>query len=129
MLNIYRVISLSLVMSLFFAAPLLCIHPVSYQLRNKQKLAAENHQAKRVKVASQRHSYDPHLRATEALARSLYRSENVSKALSPEPVVVPAAFVSEETQNWQGEQQDWEGAGPTAGFGGGGAVSEKSIYY
>ena len=45
--NIYRVISLSFAMSLFFSAPLLCIQPVYVQLEKKQRLAAGNSRTER----------------------------------------------------------------------------------
>lgn len=45
--NIYRVISLSFVISLLFSAPLLCIQPISVQFEKKQRLAAINFQTER----------------------------------------------------------------------------------
>ena len=77
MLNIYRVISLSLLVSLFFAAPLLCVHPVSIQQQEAQALAAKRQQGTRATVAWQRTSYSSHVRASDRLANSLREAEFV----------------------------------------------------
>ena len=70
MLNIYRVISLSLVTALFFAAPLLCVQPISFQIKK-----AQHSQDKRVRVVSQRATYNPHKRnVTASWARSIHRT-------------------------------------------------------
>jgi len=72
MLNIYRVISLSLVMSLFFAAPLLCVHPISFQIKK-----AEHRKNKRVRVVSQRATHTPQINTrnvSAAWARSIHRT-------------------------------------------------------
>ena len=77
MLSIYRVISLSLLMSLFFAAPLLCVHPVSIQQQKTQALATKRQQAKRAIVAWQRTTHSPHVRASGRLANSLREAKYV----------------------------------------------------
>ena len=72
MLNTYRVISLSLVMSLFFAAPLLCVHPISSQIKK-----AEHRKNKRVRVVSRRATHTPQINTrnvSAAWARSIHRT-------------------------------------------------------
>lgn len=72
MLNTYRVISLSLVMSLFFAAPLLCVHPISSQIKK-----AEHRKNKRVRVVSLRATHNPQINTrniSAAWARSIHRT-------------------------------------------------------
>ena len=71
MLNTYRVISLSLVTALFFAAPLLCVHPISTQIKK-----AEHRQQNRARVASQRATYNSQINArnvSASWARSIHR--------------------------------------------------------
>ncbi len=77
MLSIYRVISLSLLMSLFFAAPLLFVHPVSIQQQKAQALATKRQLAKRVTVAWQKSTYSPYVKAADRLANSLRDAEYV----------------------------------------------------
>jgi hypothetical protein len=99
MLNIYRVISLSLLMSLFFAAPLLCVHPVSIQQKKAHTLATKRQQAKRVTVAWQRATHSPHVRASDRLANSLREAE----------------YVHGQDEDWDAdERDDWDGAEVTA---------------
>ncbi len=113
MLSIYRVISLSLLMSLFFAAPLLVVHPVSIQQKKAQALAAKRQQAKRVTVAWQRATHSPHVRASDRLANSLRDAE----------------YVYGQDEEWDAdERDDWDGAGVTAGTGGVRATSHMSYY-
>ena len=113
MLNIYRVISLSLLMSLFFAAPLLCVHPVSIQQKKAHTLATKRQQAKRVTVAWQRATHSPHVRASDRVANSLRQAE----------------FVHGQAGEWnQDERQDWDGAGVTAETGGVSTTSRSSYY-
>jgi hypothetical protein len=72
MLNTYRVIALSLVTALFFAAPLLCIHPISTQIKK-----AEHRQNKRVRVVSHRATHNPQVHnrnVSAAWARSIHRA-------------------------------------------------------
>jgi len=110
MLNIYRVISLSLLMSLFFAAPLLCVHPVSIQQQKTHALAAKRQQAERVKVAWQ----NTHVTLTDRLADSLREAE----------------FVHVQAEEWnEDERADWDGVEVTAGTGGVRTVSHSSIYH
>ena len=114
MLNIYRVISLSLLMSMFFAAPLLCIHPVAIQQKKTHALATKRQQAKRVTVAWQRTSHTPYVAPADRLAGSLREAE----------------FVQVQGEEWnEDEREDWDGVGVTAGTGGVRTISRSSIYY
>jgi hypothetical protein len=114
MLNIYRVISLSLLMSLFFAAPLLCVHPVSMQQQKAHALAAKRQQAKRVTVAWQRTSHTTHVGPADRLVDSLRAAESVQ--------------VQGEEWN-EDEREDWHGVGGTAGTAGVRTLSHSSIYH
>ena len=133
MLNIYRVISLSLVMSLFFAAPLLCIHPVSYQLRNEQRLATKNNEAKRVKAAWKRGAHTPYISPTAALAKSLHRSEKGEDEMfyeSEDRVATPAIFVQDQDEDWYDDDSvELDDGGLLSGVNGGNTVSHSSLYY
>jgi hypothetical protein len=74
MLNTYRVISLSLVTAIFFAAPLLCVHPISSQIKK-----AEHRQSKRVRVVSQRATHYPQINtrnASASWARSIHTTSH-----------------------------------------------------
>jgi hypothetical protein len=114
MLNIYRVISLSLLMSLFFAAPLLVLHPVSIQQKKAQALAAKRQQAKRVTVAWQRTSHTPYVAPADRLAGSLRQAE----------------FVHVQGEEWnEDEREDLDGVGVTVGTGGVRTISHSSISY
>jgi hypothetical protein len=114
MLNIYRVISLSLLMSLFFAAPLLCVHPVSTQQKNAHALATKRQQTKRVAVAWQRTSRTPYVTPADRLAGSLREAE----------------FVHVQGEKWNEDgREDWHGVGGTAGSGGVRTLSHSSIYH
>lgn len=104
--NIYRVISLSLVMSLFFAAPLLCVHPVSIQQQKTRALATKRQQAKRVKVAWQRTSHTTGVAPADRVANSLRQAEEWN----------------------EDEREDWDGVGVTDGTGGVSTTSRSSYY-
>jgi hypothetical protein len=113
MLNIYRVISLSLLMSLFFAAPLLCVHPVSMQQQKAHALAAKRQQAKRVTVAWQRTSHTTHVGPADRLVDSLREAES-----------------DQELEEWNEEaREDWDGVDVTVGTVGVRAISHSSIYH
>ena len=114
MLNIYRVISLSLLMSLFFAAPLLCVHPISIQQHKTQELAAKRQQTKRVTVAWQRTSHSTHVTLADRLVDSLRQAE----------------LVQAQGEEWnEDEQEDRNGVDVTVRSGGVRAISQSSIYY
>ena len=113
MLSIYRVISLSLLMSMFFAAPLLCVHPVSIRQKKAQALAVKRQQGKRVTVAWQRTTHSLHVRASDRLANSLRDAE----------------YVHGQDEDWdEDEREDWDGAEVTAGTGGVRTTSHMSYY-
>ena len=113
MLNIYRVISLSLLMSLFFAAPLLCVHPVSIQQKKAHTPATKRQQAKRVTVAWQRTSHSAHISPADRVANSLRQAE----------------FVHGQAEEWnEDEREDWDGVGVTDGTGGVSTTSRSSYY-
>ena len=89
-------------MSLFFAAPLLCIHPVSYQLRSEQRLVTNNNRARKARVVSKRGSHTHGFRPADALTISLYRSENGAEGLpykSENKAVTPAVFVQKQDEH------------------------------
>ena len=101
-------------MSLFFAAPLLCVHPVSIQQQKTQALVAKRQQAKRVTVAWQRTSHSTHISPTDRLAGSLREAE----------------FVQVQGEEWnEDEREDWDGVDVTAGTGGMRTTSHSSIYH
>jgi len=127
MLNIYRVISLSLVMSLFFAAPLLCVQPVSFRLKREQSLAAKLHQARGVTVVRQKRSDKFSTRGSAALANSLLRARKVKDDLPDNHTIIPSAFVEEQDEYWDYHEQDRDDAGETADFGGVSPVSNTSL--
>ena len=133
MLNIYRVITLSLAMSLFFAAPLLCVHPVSLKLKSEQRLATKNSQAKRVKAAWKNHAHTPYISPTEALAKSLHRSRNDGDELlyeNEDRAATPAIFVQDQDENWYGDDNvELDDGGVLSGVDGGNRASHTSIYY
>ena len=113
MLSIYRVISLSLLMSLFFAAPLLCVHPASIQQQKTQALTAKRQQAKRVTVAWQKTSHSTHVTPAARLADSLREAE----------------FVQEQDEEWiEDAREDWDGVDATGVTGGMRTISHSSIY-
>ena len=133
MLNIYRVISLSLVMSLFFAAPLLFVHPVSLQVRNEQRLATKNNQAKKVKAAWKNRAHTTCISPTAALAKSLHRSENDGDELlyeSEDRVATPAIFVQDQIEDWYDDDSvELDDGGVVSGVNVGNTASRSSLYY
>ena len=132
MLNIYRVISMSLVMSLFFAAPLLCIRPASYQLREVHGLASKDDQQKRVRVVWKRGSHPLQARAVAALANTLQRSENeVDEVLYDDrekQIATPAIFVQDQDGHWY-DNSGHELDDRPSGVNGVSSASHTSIYY
>jgi hypothetical protein len=104
MLNIYRVISLSLVTALFFAAPLLCVHPISSQIKR-----AEHRQKKRIRVVSQRAIHNPQIKtrnASAAWARSIHPTGH--KAFYGED---PLSSWSRGDSLYRDHRSDWDAAG------------------
>lgn len=104
MLNTYRVISLSLVTALFFAAPLLCVHPISSQIKK-----AERRQQNRVTVVSQRATYNPQIKArnvSAAWARSIHRAGHQNFHEED-----PLSTLSREEESYEDYRSDWDAAG------------------
>ena len=104
MLSIYRVISLSLVTALFFAAPLLCVHPISTQMKK-----VEQRQNKRVRVVSQRATHKPRIynrNVSAAWARSIHRVGH--QDFHGED---PLSTQSREDGLYEDYQSDWDAAG------------------
>jgi hypothetical protein len=100
-------------MSLFFAAPLLCVHPVSIQQQKTRALAAKRQRAKRVNVAWQRTSHTTGVAPADRVANSLRQAE----------------FVHKQAEEWnEDERGDWDDAGVTAGTGGVSTTSRSSYY-
>ena len=100
---------MSLVMSLFFAAPLLCIQPVAYRLREGNSVATKDRQSKRVRVVWQRDSHPPQVKAAAALATSLQRSVNNAdepRYQSENRIATPALFVQEQDEDWYENESD-----------------------
>jgi hypothetical protein len=112
MLSIYRVISLSLLMSLFFAAPLLCVHPISIQQQKTNARTTKRQQDKRVRVAWQKTSQSAHLTAADRLAGSLREAE----------------LVHEQAEKWD-EREEWAGVSVPTGTGGVRKLSHAPIYH
>jgi len=127
MLNIYRVISLSLVMSLFFAAPLLCVKPVSFRLKKVKCLSAKVRQAKRMTVGSRGNSDKLYTRGSYGLAQSLLRAREVKDDLPEDNAIIPVVFVEEQSEYWDYDEQDRDDTGETADFGGVSTVSNTSL--
>ena len=100
-------------MSLFFAAPLLCVHPVSIQRQKTQALAAKRQQTKRATVAWQKTTHSSHLRASDRLANSLREAE----------------YVHGQDEDWDAdEREDWEDVSATPLTGGVRTTSRSSYY-
>jgi hypothetical protein len=127
MLNIYRVISLSLVMSLFFAAPLLCVKPVSFRLKKEKTLASKLRQAERMKVGSRRGSDKFYSRGSDGLAQSLLRARTVKDDVLEDNAIIPVVFVEEQDEYWDRYEQERGDTGQTADFGRVSTVSNASL--
>jgi hypothetical protein len=127
MLNIYRVISLSLVMSLFFAAPLLCVQPISFRLKKEQSLAAKLRQTKGVTVTWQKGSDRSYHRGPDALAQSLLRARKVKDNLPEDDAIIPSVFVEGQEKCGDHYEQSWNDAGETADFGSASTISNTSL--
>ena len=127
MLNIYRVISYSLVMSSFFAAPLLCVKPVTFQLRKEKSLAAKFRQDKRVRVGWQQGSDKFYTRGSDELAQSLLRAQKVKDDLPEDNAIIPVVFVEEQDEYTDNDEQYRDDAGETADSGGVSTVSNTSL--
>jgi hypothetical protein len=101
MLNTYRVISLSLVTALFFAAPLLCVQPISSQIKK-----AQYSKDKRVRVVSQRTTHNPQINTrnvSAAWARSIHKTEY--KTFNVED---PLSTRGEDKNLYEDYRSDWD---------------------
>ena len=113
MLSIYRVISLSLLLSLFFAAPLLCVHPAAIHQQKTQALTAKRQQDRRATVDWQRTTHSSHVRASDRLANSLREAE----------------YVPGQDDDWNiDEREDWDDVVVTPLTGGVSTTSRSSYY-
>lgn len=113
MLNTYRVISLSLLMGLFFAAPLLCIHPISFQIKKSQAMAAKNSRSKKVRVVSENATHhDRAMFRKAAWARPIHTTGYELPAETSNSTAVSAA---DQAEGWEGDAyRDWDAPGDDA---------------
>jgi len=110
MLKTYRVITLSLVTALFFAAPLLCVQPISFQIKKAQHV-----QEKRVRVASQRGTHNPRMNtrnASASWARSIHKTGHETFHLAD-----PASTRDENERLYENYRSDWDVAHEDVGMG------------
>jgi len=101
MLNTYRVITLSLVTALFFAAPLLCVQPISFQIKKVQHV-----QENRVRVASQRVTHNPRMntrKVSASWARSIHRTGHETFHLAD-----PASTRGEDESLYENYPSEWD---------------------
>ena len=120
MLNTYRIISLSLVTALFFAAPLLCVKPISFQIKK-----AQNSQHKRVRVVSHRATHTPQITSrngSAAWARSIHTTGHKTIRVNA-PV---STGVGDESFN-ENYRSDWEPDGEDGGIDSGGTASYSDL--
>jgi len=120
MLNIYRVISLSLVTALFFAAPLLCIKPISFQIKE-----AQNSQHKRVRVVSHRATHTPQITSrnvSAAWARSIHRTGDKTFNLED-----PLSTRGGDESLYENYRSDWDADGEDGGIDPMGTVSPSDL--
>ena len=129
MLNTYRVISLSLVTALFFAAPLLCIQPISFQIKRGSRLAVKHRQARKVEVMWQAGNSSPRIKPANALARSLYRAQHVNHTLIDESGTPRPVIVKQEANAKEYQRPELDGVRSADGFTGAPGVSDNHIYY
>ena len=104
MLNTYRVISLSLATALFFAAPLLCVHPISSQIKK-----AEHRKNIRVRVVSLKATHNLRINTrnvSAAWARSIHRTGH--KTFHREDSLSTG---SRDQSLYEDYQSDWDVAG------------------
>lgn len=120
MLNTYRVISLSLVTALFFAAPLLCVHPISHQIKK-----AQHRQDEGVRVVSRRATHNPQFNTrnvSAAWARSIHRIGH--KTVHVED---PVSTRGGDESLYENYRSDWDAAGEDGGIGTIGTVSYSDL--
>jgi hypothetical protein len=120
MLNTYRVISLSLVTALFFAAPLLCVQPISSQIKK-----AQHWQDKRVRVVSQRATHSPQINTrnvSAAWARSIHRTGDKTFNLED-----PLSTRGGDESLYENYRSDWDADGEDGGIDPMGTVSPSDL--
>ena len=109
MLKTYRVITLSLVTALFFAAPLLCVQPISFQIKK-----AQHAQEKRMRVASLRGTHNPRMNtrnASASWARSIHRTGY--ETFHPAD---PATTRGEDERLYENYRSEWDVSHDDAGM-------------
>ena len=120
MLNTYRVITLSLVTALFFAAPLLCVYPISHQIKKAQHL-----QDKRVRVVSRKATHNPRINTrniSAAWARSIH-----SIGHKTFQVENPMSIRGGDQSLYENYRSNWNGAGEDGSIGTIGTVSYSDL--
>jgi len=120
MLNTYRVITLSLVTALFFAAPLLCVQPISFQIKKAQHI-----QNKRVRVVSQKATQNPHINTrnvSAAWARSIHRTGHKTFHLDG-----PVSTRGRDESLYENYPSDWDTAGEDSSIGAMGTSSSSDL--
>jgi hypothetical protein len=120
MLNTYRIISLSLVTALFFAAPLLCVQPISSQIKK-----AQNSQHQRVRVVSHRATHNPQSTSrnvSAAWARSIHPTGHKTIRVN-----APVSTVEGDESFNENYRSDWEADGEDAGIDGVGTPSYSDL--
>jgi hypothetical protein len=120
MLNTYRIISLSLVTALFFAAPLLCVQPISFQIKK-----AQNSQHNRVRVVSHGTTHTPQItgrNVSGAWARSIHTAGH--KAIR---VNAPVSALTGDESFDEDYRGDWEADEEDGGMGGTGTPSYSDL--
>ena len=120
MLNTYRVISLSLVTAMFFAAPLLCVQPISSQIKK-----AQYSQDKRVRVVAQRATHNPQINTrnvSAAWARSIHRTGNKTFNLED-----PLSTRGGDESLYENYRSDWDADGEDGGIDPMGTVSPSDL--
>jgi hypothetical protein len=119
MLNTYRIISLSLVTALFFAAPLLCIQPISFQIKK-----AQNSQHKRVRVVSHRATHTPQITSrnvSAAWARSIHTAGHKTIRVN-----APVSTLTGDESFDEDYRGDWEADEEDGGIGAGTGTTSYS---
>ena len=109
MFNIYRVISMSLAVSLFFAAPLLCVQPISVQIKKGQRLTSGDLQGQGVSVVKERNDYRQNRRTARAAAWT--RSANSFVAVEHELPLETRNLVTTSNLSVDDQEYGWRDPG------------------
>jgi hypothetical protein len=116
-------------MSIFFAAPLLCIHPLSFRLNKEQILATKICHARELTAEGQKSSDGFPIRASDRLAQSLLRSRKVQSDLPANDAIVPAVYVEGQEEHCDHNGKCEIGADQAAKVGGDSTVTQTFMYY